>query len=245
MTANKKSQLLKLEKPRIAFENGEIPRLLKHEVNPGLDLGSRDNYLYYIMTCSLNFQRSSPNTWQSALDTWNDPDTNYVFYPERVVETPIEKLRESLTKHNLALQPNKHVAIWQTISNTFYREFHSDPRTLFETANYDTESVLKMVQIQLKKDFPYLSGPKLSNYFLFILLQFTDLELKNRNSLSVIPDTHIMQATEVLGILPKENIKPLAVDVAWRDLLQGTKWAPVDFHTILWNWSRNKFNPKV
>ncbi|MBN1618361.1 hypothetical protein JW887_03395 [Candidatus Dojkabacteria bacterium] len=242
---NQKEIIKRLDLLKSAFESGKIPQLHKHEVHPALDRGSRENYLYYTMTCSLNFQRSSPKTWQSALDTWNDPETQFVFFPERVVCTNIEKLKESLLRHRLALQPNKHVDIWYKISKTFNNEFHSDPRELFKAGNFDTEKVLYIVTTEMKKSFPYLSGPKLSNYFIYILLHYSDLKLKNRNSLSIIPDTHIMQATEVLGILPKEQINPLSVESAWKNLLEDSEWAPVDFHAILWNWSRNNFKPEV
>lgn len=188
----------KLKKLKGFFEEGRIPVLHKHEVNPGLDLSSRENTLYFIMTCALNFQRVSPTTWASALKTWNDPETNYVFFPEKVAEVSDEILRNSLLKHKLALQPNKHIAIWRTISETWHRHFEDDPRKLFEQNGFDVERILHIMQFAMKKDFPYLSGPKLSNYSLFILLTYSNLPFEKTHLISIIPDTHIMQATEVL-----------------------------------------------
>ena len=237
--------LQRLEKLKEHFEKGDIPVLEKHEVHPDLPMGSRENYLYFIMSCALNFQRSSPNTWQSALDTWNDKETNFVFFPEKVAKAKEETLRQALLKHKLALQPNKHIQIWKTISETFYNFFDSDPRKLFEKCDFDSIKVLHMVQKQMKKEFPYLSGHKLSNYFIFILLDYSDLKLQNTYFISIIPDTHIMQATSVLGILKKEEVNPKSVEEAWKNLLKDTKYSPIDFHSILWNWSRNKFFPKV
>jgi hypothetical protein len=241
---NETKILTKLEKLKFHYENGDIPLLKEHEVNPGLPINSRENYLYFLMTCSLNFQRLSPNTWKAALATWNDETTRYVFFPEKSVTVDIEKLRTDLLKHRLALQPNKHVDIWFRIQNTFHTKFQDDPRNLFKLANFDAGRVLQIVQKDMKKDFPYLSGLKLSNYFLFILLHYSDLKLKNVNKISIIPDTHVMKATKVLGIL-EENINPITVDAAWIKLLDGTKYSPVEFHSILWNWSRNKFYPIV
>lgn len=241
----KQEVIKKLTKLQDLWKDGKIPQLQQHEVNPGLDKSSRENYLYFIMTCSLNFQRNSPKTWQSAFNTWNDPETRFVFSPEKVIKTDIENLRRSLLKHKLALQPNKHIVIWSTIMKTWADQFNADPRNLFKQGNYDAELILKIVTKDMKKSFPYLSGPKLSNYFLYILLHYSDLKLINGNSLSIIPDTHVMQATEKLGILPKDDITPLKVEKAWRELLSTTDWAPIDFHAILWNWSRNKFVPAV
>jgi len=116
-----------------------------------------ENYLYFIMTCSLNFQRLSPNTWKSALATRNDNETNFVFFPEKVIETKEEILRQALLKHKLALQPNKHIQIRKTISETFHHFFENDPRKLFEQGKYDAGIVLNIVQKDMKKNFPYLS----------------------------------------------------------------------------------------
>lgn len=241
---NKTLILPKLEKLKYHYENGDIPLLKEHEVNPGLPIGSRENYLYYVMTCCLNFQRLSPNTWKAALATWMDKDTNYVFFPEKSGTVDIEQLRKDLLKHRLALQPNKHTDIWSRIQNTFHTKFEDDPRKLFEMADFDAVKVLQIVQKEMKKDFPYLSGLKLSNYFIFILLHYSDLKLKNVNNISIIPDTHIMKATKELGIL-EEGINPKTVEEAWINLLSVTKYSPIEFHSILWNWSRNKFQPTV
>jgi hypothetical protein len=235
----------KLQRLKAAFEAGQIPVLHEHEVNPGLPRDSRENYLYFVMTCALNFQRASPATWRSALATWEDAETNFVFFPEKVVLAPVEVLRAALLRHKLALQPNKHIEIWSKIANTWHQHFKDDPRELFARGESDAVRVLQIVQTEMKKDFPYLSGPKLSNYFIFILLAYSDLKLKNTSQISIIPDTHIMQATQELGILENSMINPLNVEAAWRELLATTEYSPIDFHSILWNWSRNKFQPAV
>lgn len=242
---NKTLILQKLDKLKAAFENDEIPRLHQHEVNPNLDKSSRENYLYFFLTCCLNFQRISPNTWRSALKTWSDLETQFVFFPKKVVGTKIEELRRALLKHKLALQPNKHIKIWLTISKTLHKHFSDDPRQIFQKCNFDAQKVLELVQSKMKKDFPYLSGPKLSNYFMFILLAYSDLQLKNTHLISIIPDTHIMQATGKLGLLNKAEINPKSTERVWANLLKDSKYSPIDFHSILWNWSRNHFKPEI
>ena len=89
------------------FQDGHIPTLAQHEVHPNLDRSSRDNYLYFTLPVCINFQRNSPAMWQSALATFDDPQTNYLFYPEKLATTDIERVRADLLKHRLALQPNK------------------------------------------------------------------------------------------------------------------------------------------
>ncbi|MDQ6986126.1 MAG: hypothetical protein Q9M91_07410 [Candidatus Dojkabacteria bacterium] len=225
------------------YNNGLIPKLHEHEVNPGLEIGSRENYLYFTLPVSLNFQRSSPSMWKAALETWEDPETNYLYFPEKVVDKNFEELQRDLVKHKLALQKNKHVQIWQRISTTLYEKYSSDPRLIFKYTQRCVTRTKNLI-VENKKEFPYLAGPKMSNYWLYILDQFTDIKLRNKHKISIIPDTHVIQSSIKLGII-KVKIKPEDVALKWFDLLKDTKFSTTTLHPILWNWSRNNFLPKV
>jgi hypothetical protein len=111
-------QLDKVKQLMTFYEQGLIPTLAQHEVNPGLPRASRENYLYFTLPICINFQRNSPAMWAAALATWRDEATRYVFFPERLANTPLEQIRVDLTRHKLALQPNKHTLIWTTIAKT-------------------------------------------------------------------------------------------------------------------------------
>lgn len=237
-------QLQKIQKLYKLDKLGQIPRLEKHEVHPNLDKSSRENYLYFFLSCSLNFQRNSPALWQSALDTWNDPETNYVFFPEKVVTTSYKKFQKDMTLHKLALQKNKHPMIWFTLSKTLFDYYKSDPREIFKEQNYEVEKIVWLMQKEKKKLFPYMGGLKLSNYVLAILSWFTDLKLSDMHNLSIIPDTRIIQATVKLGITDTLPTPQQTVDL-WRDILKDANIPPHEMHSILWHWSRNGFKPEV
>lgn len=226
------------------YDQNLIPRLHEHEVNPNLERGGRDNYLYFTLPVCINFQRSSPAMWQSALKTFNDPETNYLFYPEKTIHVDIKKVRADLLKHKLALQPNKHIHIWQTISSSLYRFYNSDPREIMREAEFDAIMLAELFKKYKKDRFPYLSGAKLSNYWPYILSNYTDLTLKNDNFISIIPDTHVIQSSIKLGLVP-DNASPITVELAWRQLLKYTDIRATQMHPILWNWSRNNFQPDV
>ena len=237
-------QLEKIKRLLELYERGFIPTLHQHEVNPGLPLGSRENYLYFTLPVCINFQRSSPAMWASALKTYDDPDTRYVFFPEELAIRPLEQIRADLVKHTLALQPNKHVLIWTTIAKTFHDFYQSDPRRLIAEASADASVLIRLLQITHKKRFPYLSGPKLSNYWPYILSHYTDVNFANAHEISIIPDTHVLQSSERLGLTPP-GATSLQVEQAWRELLRGSGITPSRVHPVLWNWSRNKFLPEV
>lgn len=56
-------------------------------------------------------------------------------------------------------------------------------------------------------------GPKLSNYWPFILSLYTDVQLEHSEEISIIPDTHVLQSNAQLGITPQGST-PLQVGAA-------------------------------
>jgi hypothetical protein len=239
-----KEQLARVLKLHQLFQKGEIPTLAQHEVNPGLPKDSRENYLYFTLPPSINFQRQSPAMWASALKTWNDPETNYLFFPEKVAEQTRKKVQKDLLKHKLALQLNKHTDIWMAVSKAFHLYFKDDPRELFKSSNWDVVDIHRIIQQDMRKEFPYISGPKMANYWLYILSHYTDAKFKNMQEISIIPDTHVLQCSIKLG-LATSNMDSLEVAAVWKSLLSGGKVSPVEMHPVLWNWSRNNFLPEV
>jgi hypothetical protein len=240
----KSRQLQRVRQLLEHFEQGAIPRLAQHEVNPGLPKGSRENYLYFTLPVCINFQRSSPAMWASALATYQDPATNYVFFPEKLAATDPDQIRADLVKHKLALQPNKHVLIWTTIARTLHGFYNDDPRQVLVEANHDAGQLVYLLQKTHRGRFPYLSGPKLSNYWPYILSYFTDAAFANAHEISIIPDTHVIKSSEHLGLVPA-GASSLLVEAAWKELLEGSGITPSQMHSVLWYWSRNRFVPHV
>lgn len=235
--------LSKIHKLIKLWNEDKIPKLHTHEVHPKLPKSSRERYLYFTLAPSLNFQRQSPALWKSALATWEDPATNYLFFPEKVVATAREKIRTDLRKHKLSLQENKHTDIWIKLCEGFHTSWQDDPRKLIKDNHSSVVEIIRYLQLN-KKQYPYLNGSKMANYWLYILGQYTDIKLKDIEKLSIIPDTHVQQCSIHLG-LTTEKDGPEKVAQAWFDILEGTGIAPVTLHPILWNWSRNNFKPEV
>lgn len=240
----KDDQLLRVRQLLAYFDQGRIPQLAQHEVNPNLPRGSRENYLYFTLPVCINFQRSSPAMWASALAAYEDPATNYVFFPEKLAGVPIEQIRCDLTRHKLALQPNKHTLIWTTIAAALRLYYASDPRQVLAEAGYDAGVLVRLLRTTNRTRFPYLSGPKLSNYWPYILAQYTDVRFDSMHNLSIIPDTHVIQSSEHLGLVAP-GASQLQVENAWHELLSESDITPVQMHPVLWNWSRNNFQPAV
>jgi hypothetical protein len=241
-----------VEKCRIlikACETGVLgSTIMPEDAHPDFSQEEREERIaYFTLPMSLNYQRDSFKLWESALKTYNDPETRIVFDVQNVATLDTETLRKHLLKYKLALQPNKHVHSWQSIATTVAKEWGSFKK-LFEAIGYDFLKLRETLQVTYKKQFPYLSGPKIFNYWSSILKRYAYVELKNIEHVELAVDTHILKCSVVLKVItPDEALKlgRLEISDRWRKALHGSGIAPSDMHFILWFWSRNGFLLKV
>jgi hypothetical protein len=213
-----------------------------------IDIHSLENYHFLTLPMALNYQRNSYTLWQSAASAYLDKECNAVFNPNIVAEMSVDELRTLLLKHKVALQPNKHIDTWRRISIAIVKLFDGDIRNLFIQTDADISKIKSIIQEANKKDFPYLSGHKIFNYWLHVMEVYTPTKFKNRHEISVAPDTHIIQGTLRLGLITGD-IEEIAqnrtvVADAWTELLKTTDIVPIDVHTPLWLWSKRGF-PKI
>lgn len=202
---------------------------------------------YFTLPMSLNYQRDSYKLWEAALKTYEDDECKTVFDIQTSSDLGEEKLRELLTKYKVALQPNKHIASWQKISKTISENWGSIDN-LLESVEYDFLILKDTVQKQYKKGFPYLSGPKIFNYWSFIIQEYGKVELKNSEFIEIAPDTHITKCSVRLGVITKEESELLSkeeISERWREILHGSGINPIQMHPPLWFWSRNNFQFKL
>ena len=82
-----------------------------------------------------------------------------------------------------------------------------------------------------------------------MLEQYTDIEFIDRENITVAPDTHVVQASQKLGVITAEELKLSNVQIIlaerWADILSDTELKPIDVHTPMWLWSRGKFKVEI
>jgi hypothetical protein len=213
-----------------------------------IDEYSENNYHFLTLPMALNYQRDSYALWQSAAKAYLDDECRDVFFPKKVVFMTEDMLREKLLKHRVALQPNKHINTWMRISHAIAELFDGDIRQLFGDFDNDVIKIRHFMQKEQKKRFPYLSGPKIFNYWLYVIDSYTPSKLKNRHTITIAPDTHVLQASMKLGLV-NGDLEAVAknrtlVAEKWEEVLQDTTITPIDIHTPLWLWSRAGF-PRI
>lgn len=248
-TEEKKRILKKVELLLQLYHDGDLGgEFMPEDNNPNLSMASIENYLYFTLPMALNYQRNSYKLWEAAKATYLDEETRDVFIPEKVVKMEIEELRNKLLKYKVALQPNKHIEIWYKLCRTFVDRFEGDVRQLFVLNNYSVKEI-KAYILDHKKEYPYLSGTKILNYWLYVMTQYTDASLKDREYITVAPDTHVIQASAKLGLIEygemeNPNIRE-KVSLLWEEVFRDTERCPIDIHTPLWLWSRGGFCVEV
>lgn len=228
-----------------AFKSGKLGQtIMPEDSNPGFsDKDMEMRIAYFTLPMALNYQRDSYKLWEAALKTYNDPVTRFVFNVTQVSQAGEDEMRSALMKYKLALQPNKHISTWTSIAKTISTHWGSF-NNFFEAIQNDFLNLKEVVKTEHKKGFPYLSGPKIFNYWSFIISTYGGIKLSNRDSIEIAPDTHITQCSVKLGVITTDEAVSMtkdAISERWRELLKGSSIDPIDMHSPLWFWSRNGF----
>lgn len=239
-------QLEKIEALYKAYQEGKLGgEVMPEDANPSLEISSCENFLYFTLPMALNYQRNSYTLWESAKKTYCDPTTRFVFDPYAVTKASFEQVQQALVKYKVALQKEKQTQIWITLCHTFVNMFQGDIRKLFSIKQHDVNLIRDFIQKEHKKDFPYLSGTKICNYWLYVIYQYTNEKYQNIECLTVAPDTHVIKSSYKLDVITQEELNSTHVQEIvinrWNAILKNSKLYPIDIHTPLWLWSRNGF----
>ncbi len=232
-----------------AYKSGKLGfTKMPEDSNPGFSEDERELRLaYFTLPMSLNYQRDSYKLWKSAFDIFKDSECRRVFDVRESALMDSSKLRILLSKYKIALQPNKHINTWQTIAKTVFNNWSSF-QELQESANSDYLRLKQIIQKDYKRGFPYLSGPKIFNYWCFILKSYGNVDLKNYEYIEIAPDTHVTKCSVLLGVITKDEAERFSkeqISERWRILLKGSEINPIDMHPPLWFWSRNDFRFEI
>lgn len=199
--------------------------------------------VYFTLPMSLNYRRNSDQLWAATRKSYADSSTRDIFSVGASAELSFDALAEKLLRYKMAMQPTRHTQNWHTIAQTVVTNWGSITG-LLQAVDYDFLKLRKVVQGSHKAGFPYLSGPKLFNYWCYILVAKCGVPLKNREHIDIAVDTHVAQSSVVLGVITQDEAAKLtreAIAERWRGLLHGTELAPVDLNVPLWFWSRDGF----
>lgn len=246
---NKEEILEKVYNLVYAYKQGFLGgEKMPEDENPHLEKGSTQNYMYFTLPMALNYQRNSYVLWECANRMYADENAKIVFDSKEVCSMSEKLLRKYLVEYKVALQPNKQPLIWKKLCENIETKLDGDIRNLFIENDFSVKKIKEYIQ-RNKKDFPYLGGNKICNYWLYVLEQYTDIKFMDRENITVAPDTHVIQASQRLGIISEEEAGLTNVQIIlaerWATLLKDTDLKPIDVHTPMWLWSRGRFKIEI
>lgn len=217
---------------------------MPEDANPWFSKAEKELcFSYFTLPMALNYQRNSYTLRESVLKSWNDPETKDIFDVKKSSNMDEDTLRKKLMKYKIALQPNKHIHTRKKISETISTN-RGSIENLFKFTNNDFLKLKNIIQKDFKSWFPYLSGPKIFNYWSFIMWEYWGIKFKNTEFIDIAPDTHITKCSVKLWVITKEEAENLTkekISEKRREVLKGSGINPINMHPPLWFRSRNNF----
>lgn len=226
-----------------AYNSGDLGDTTFPEEQHPIFLNNEDRLMYFTLPMALNYRRSSSQLWKAATATFNDPDTYKVYVISEIVKMSEIELTRLLLKHKLALLPRANTKIWITIARTVSKNWGL-LSNLFCTVNTDFSILREIVTRIYKPDFPYLSGPKIFNYWNLVLMKYCNITYTDKHIIDVAPDVHVRKSSVRIGLITNresQHLSTMVLSELWRKVLKGTVICPIDMHPPLWFWSKNGF----
>ena len=154
--------------------------------------GSREHALYLTFMISVDYMTDAVKLWSNARGA-------YRLYPERFDPGVIVKLGDRTLTSFLrglgARYPKAGTETWKRISKILIEKYDRDPRNI--TLEPKTIQQLKS---ELKQ-FPYLRGNKLSNFYLRAMGEKGLLKISDFSELDIPVDIQVARFTAYTGVL--------------------------------------------
>ena len=228
-----------------------------------MEKGSNHHLLFLTFVSGIAYLRKEEQLWNAARMTLGDENTSYVFNPEQVLKTPIEKLEKDLNKYHLfedVLQARKwsighilfsdkrrarknDINIWLNMAK-FLNDFDSDIQTLFKKYDNDVFNIIDLLMKEpYSQCFPEYHKRRKIIVWITRLKRNSNIILKQAEKLSMPIGIHIIRATfmsgSIIGSATSLNLDldDLCVEF-WQEVYKvgkdKIKLIPLEFEIFLW-----------
>lgn len=200
-----------------------------------LEEGSREHALFLTYVISIDYMIDAEKLWKKSRGA-------YELYPERFTPEEILKISprtvENVVKGLGARFYSNAAKTWIKISKVLIDKYDSDPRNI-------TREPLEVDEIKRRlRDFPYLKGNKLSNFYVRAMGETGLFKVKNLNELDIPVDKQVARFSMYTGVvkLLSEQFTgcvhepPLRglIEEAWRDAAKKLGTAPWKLDEPIW-----------
>ena len=209
----------------------------------GVSRGSPEHLTFLTLTVAIDYQRDANALWDAGRKTMADPAVAWLYRPEGVAGAPFETIMDALKRHRLSKKHSQDAWIWQSVARTLFRDYGGSVEVLLDAHGHDAARLHKALSRGLKKDFPFLSGPKILPLWIRMLRDAGGVQLTNVADVPIPVDVHVARATFTLGVLAGEvggTISHLAraIDDAWRTGTERSGLHRLQLDEPLWHLSR-------
>ena len=214
------------------FEDYSMP---EYVLPRNLKEGTREHALYLTYVISIDYMTDADRLWKKSRGA-------YELYPERFTPEEILKISsrtvENVVKGLGARFYSNAAKTWIKISKLLVDKYDSDPRNI-------TRGSLEVAEIKRRlRDFPYLRGNKLSNFYIRAMGETGLFKLKNLNELDIPVDKQVARFTIYTGVLrllseqfvgcaQEEPLRSL-IEEAWRNAAKKLGTAPWKLDEPIW-----------
>ncbi len=177
--------------------------------------------VFLTLVCALDRAREADRLWHGAAALYRH--ARWMFDPKRVATSSMTDLRDRLARSGVSQRHMPDTAAWRLISEALINEKTSPAIHNAVYAGEGDADVLKH-ELNAKTDagqpcFPFLSGPKISEMWLRMLVAPGRAAIRNARSIPVAVDVQVRKVTEYLGVT---NTQGMTLDAA-RPIIQ-TAW---------------------
>jgi hypothetical protein len=130
------------------------------------------------------------------------------------------------------------IGIWLLITDALYA-YKGSTLNLLKSYNFDAWKIYEDLSGPLKKNYPFLSGPKILPMWLKILSEDAGIQLRNMDRLPLPVDKNVAEATYNLLLNRKFDGDVDAritkeVRAVWKQIADDLKSPVISFDTPLW-----------
>jgi hypothetical protein len=208
----------------------------EYQLPRNLAAGSREHALYLTYVISIDYMTDAEKLWSKARGA-------YELYPERFtpgkISTVSERTLEAFLRRLGARYAPSAVKTWKKISTILTEKYGGDPRNI----------TLEPLTIDEIKDrlsgFPYLRGPKLSNFYIRVMGETGLFKVKDLDMLDIPVDKQIARFTVYTGVLKLDSGKfqgcvnddPFRsiIQRIWREAAKAINTSPWRLDEPMWN----------
>lgn len=208
----------------------------EHRLPRNLVSGTREHALYLTYVISIDYMTDAEKLWSKARGA-------YELYPERFTPEKILTVSErtlGMFLRRLGARFSSYAAkTWKRISVVLIDKYDGDPRNI-------TPQPLTIEEIKERlRDFPYLRGAKLANFYIRAMGETGLFKVKDLDYLDIPVDKQITCFTIYTGVLRLKdgsfqgcaNDNPLRsiIQEAWRKAAKTLSVVPWKLDEPMWN----------